>query len=385
MSEKKLKIAYLTSSDARDKRSWSGTHYYMAKSLEKHIGEIDYLGPVDFPFDIFKGRVISFITQKLLGKRYDYLHSLSIAKNYSKIFSEKLKNKNYDLIFAPASSSKIAFIETDVPIVYLSDSTFSNMLNYYSFYSNLLKKSVKSGNEIERRALSNSAFALFPSEWAANSAIKFYNTDKSKVHVIPFGANIDSYPTKETILQKKKNKVCRLLFLGVEWGRKGGDIAFNTMLDLNDMGIETELIVCGCIPPKNIVSNKLDVIHYINKNIEAEYEKFNKLLLESDFLILPTKAECYGIVFCEASAYGLPVIAANTGGVAGAVENNENGVLLPVTANSNDYAKVISEIFSDDKKYYSLVNKSRSLFETLLNWDAWALEVKKIITPIVKA
>ena len=54
MSEKKLKIAYLTSSDARDKRSWSGTHYYMAKSLEKHIGEIDYLGPVDFPLNAGK-------------------------------------------------------------------------------------------------------------------------------------------------------------------------------------------------------------------------------------------------------------------------------------------------------------------------------------------
>ena len=121
------------------------------------------------------------------------------------------------------------------------------------------------------------------------------------------------------------------------------------------------------------------------RRLSLTIQQLSVLGCVSSLLILPTKAECYGIVFCEASAYGLPVIAANTGGVAGAVENNENGVLLPVTANSNDYAKVISEIFSDDKKYYSLVNKSRSLFETLLNWDAWALEVKKIITPIVKA
>src|ERR1051326_4417393 len=106
--EKKVKIAFLTSTDAKDKRSWSGIHYYMARALERNLGEVDYLGPVELNFAI--GKAISLLSRKIFGKRYDYLHSISTAKKYSKIFSEKLKNKNYDLIFAPASSSKIAFL-----------------------------------------------------------------------------------------------------------------------------------------------------------------------------------------------------------------------------------------------------------------------------------
>ncbi len=36
--------------------------------------------------------------------------------------------------------------------------------------------------------------------------------------------------------------------MGVNWERKGGRIAFNTFEKLNQMGIETELTVCGCTP-----------------------------------------------------------------------------------------------------------------------------------------
>jgi len=353
MTENKLKIAFLTSTDVRDKRAWSGTHYYMAKALERNVGEVDYLGPVSLPFLFFLGKVISFLLQKIFNKRFDYTHSLIVAKVYAKIFSKKLKEKNYDLIFAPASSSEIAFLKTKIPIIYLSDTTYANMIGYYPYYSNLLKTSAKQGNEIEKRTIVNSKLVLFPSEWAANSAINDYHAEKSKVHVIPFGANIDEAPKNDLISQKKKTDKCRLLFLGVEWERKGGEIAFNTLVKLNNSGINTELIVCGCIPPKKFSHQKMKVIPFINKNNKEQYRQFEQILLNSDFLILPTKAECYGVVFCEASAYGLPSIATNTGGVNGAIINGVNGFVLPQNSNADDFAKLIAAIFRDDERYYS--------------------------------
>ena len=94
------------------------------------------------------------------------------------------------------------------------------MTDYYPYYSKLWKISINNGNEIENRAIANSRIALFPSQWAAHSAINDYSAEKSKVHIIPFGANIDNVPQKELILQKKKTNKCRLLFLGVKWDRK---------------------------------------------------------------------------------------------------------------------------------------------------------------------
>jgi glycosyltransferase involved in cell wall biosynthesis len=383
MNRKALNIGYLTSTDANDKRSWSGTHYYMAKALERNCGNVTYLGPVNPKFAITKGRAFSFLSQKLLGKRYDYSHSVSLSKTYGQLFTDILKHKKCDIIFAPSSSSKIAFLNTQIPIVYLSDATFDNMLNYYPAYSNLRATSIKQGNEIEHLALYNSAISLFPSHWAAKSAIDIYGADKSKVHIVPFGANIDSIPLREDVIPIHNKKVCRLLFLGVNWERKGGEIAFNTFEKLNQIGIETELTVCGCIPPSNFTHKRMNVIPFLDKNKTEDMAIFKKLLSESTFLLLPSRSECFGIVFAEASAYALPSIAAETGGIADVINHGVNGFLLPYTATTSEYASLIKSILSSNEKHCELKKTTRDLFEKNLNWDTWANQVKELIKPLV--
>jgi glycosyltransferase involved in cell wall biosynthesis len=98
--------------------------------------------------------------------------------------------------------------------------------------------------------------------------------------------------------------------------------------------------------------------------------------LKSDFLLLPTRAECFGLVFCEAAAFGVPSVSADTGGVRGAVHEGKNGFLLPPDANGKIYAEKITELWNDRAAYLHLRESARNLFETTLNWDAWAMEVK---------
>jgi glycosyltransferase involved in cell wall biosynthesis len=384
MPNKPIHIAFISALDAKNKKSWSGIPYYMARALEKQSAKVSYLGPANPILALFFGKAISFLAQKILGKRFDYIHSKRISKAYSKIFSSKLRENDYNVIVAPAASSCIANLKTDIPIIYTSDCTFNNVLNYYPAYTDLTKASTKQGLEIEKKTIEKSAIVTFPSAWAANSAIKDYNKDLSKVHVFPYGANIDKAPEKEKVLSKKKGKTCRLLFLGVMWERKGGNIAFDTLKELINAGIEAELTVCGCVPPKSYVHEKMKVIPFLNKNDEKDYKAFCDLLLNSDFLILPSRKECFGIAFCEASAFGLPSLAANTGGIAGAIKEGVNGFLLPLEAAGKDYAKIIANIFNDDQYYYNLVKSSRDLYESLLNWDVWAQKVMQLIMPLVK-
>jgi len=377
-----LQIAFITSADARDRRSWSGGLYYMGKALERHCGQVHYLGPADsawFTYGKMVGRITSLFIRKLLGKRYDYSHSYRLSKALGKFFSKKLKQGEYDLVFAPLASSEIAFLETSLPIVYLSDTTFANVLDYYSGFSNLTKMSIKQGYDVEGKAIRKSAIALYTSEWASRSVIQDCWTDPSAVHVIPLGANIDVSPSFETVLSKKKTNRCRLLFIGVDWKRKGGDIAIDAFLYLNKMGIDTELTILGCAPPREVRHEKMKVIPFLNKNIPEQQRRFYDILFNSDFLLLPTRAECMGFVFCEASAFGLPSITTDTGGVSSVVIDGKNGFLLPYKARGEEYAKIIAEIFSNDEKYYSLVQSSRKMYDEKLNWDTWGLRVKRIL------
>ena len=113
-------------------------------------------------------------------------------------------------------------------------------------------------------------------------------------------------------------------------------------------------------------------------------DKFCKILSESHFLVLPTRFDAFGIVVCEASAYALPSITADVGGVNQAVKNGKNGYMLPDDASANDYAEKIQSVFRDRESYFKLRASSRHEFETRLNWDVWGEKVDWILEDVIK-
>jgi glycosyltransferase involved in cell wall biosynthesis len=377
------KIALLTAFDSRDRRTWSGTNYHIAQALQKHCGEVSFIGPIPHRKEELVGRAIHKLTRTLLKKNFRYYCSFFFAKRYANVAAQRLAAGSFDVIVAPAGSTEVAFLETNIPIVLVEDSTYHNLLNYYPQFSNLLKRSLYEINAIQDLAIKKASLLIYSSAWAARSAFEDYHADTQKIHIIPFGANLESPPPQELIQQRKKTGQCRLLFIGVNWQRKGGDIAFETLLKLEEIGIQAELIVCGCTPPGELSHEKMTVIPFLDKNNEEQRKRLERLYLASDFLLLPTRNDCTPIAFCEANAFGLPVISTNTGGVPGVITDGENGFLLPLSASGPEFAEVIARIYQDDQHYAELVRSSRAAFENRLNWDAWGATVKKLISELL--
>lgn len=367
-----MNFAFLTSQDPHNKRTWSGTYYYMAQALIRQGIDVTFLGPTTqnvLPLALFNQ-----FSQAVFNKRYDYRHSPVLAKKYAKAFSKKLSCKSFDFIFAPGAATEIAFLETDIPIIYSSDVTFSLAQGYYPEYSNLLQRSTRNGNMIENLVIKKADYLVYPSRWVADAAIRDYSCDPSKVHLIPYGANLDHIPPAEVILEKQHSDVCRLLFLGVDWNRKGGEIAFETLLELQKMGVPAELVICGCIPPRKYAHKNMTIIPFLDKNDPAQSRQLEQLLLRSSFLLVPARKEFYGVVFCEAGAYGLPCISTDTGGIP--VENSVNGYRLSPNARGDAYATIIRDIYMDRDRYRKLIVSSREKADKELNWDSWAKSVQ---------
>src|SRR4030042_3485012 len=115
-----VRIGFITSNDPRDRRSWSGTHYYMAQALQRHCGDVSYLGPIRPMLKPIAGGFAKAI-QILLKKSYYHSHSVLVAKRYAKILEQRISEQSLDWLVAPLDSADISFLENELPTVYVSD------------------------------------------------------------------------------------------------------------------------------------------------------------------------------------------------------------------------------------------------------------------------
>jgi glycosyltransferase involved in cell wall biosynthesis len=369
----------LSSFDPTDRKKLSGVSYFIYDTLKKDFETVDVLGPVQIRG--FLNSIIGRIVRRL-PVRYNLEHSYFLAYLYAREFRKLLTSHSYDIILAPRASTEIALFRTSIPIFYYTDTTFHSLYNYYEWFSGFSALSVWEGNRIEKKALDNASACIFTSDWAANSALNHYKIPEHKIHLIPWGPNLESIPLREEVLAPRQTDTCNLLFLGVEWQRKGGEIAFNAFKHLKNRGYNVKLTICGCIPPEQFQDNDMTVIPFINKNKPESKQQFHQLMLSHHFLVLPTRAECYGVVFVEASAYGMPSVTTDTGGIASVVHNGVNGKRLPLTAGAEDYANFIEQVFYTEGKYQAMNLSTRDFFEQELHWDNFSRKLKLIIDSV---
>lgn len=370
--------------DPRDRRTSSGGLFNMFHSLERHGAKVERLGPCPDRLETKVGKFLEKAVLKFTGKRYDRSHVRFWARRHARFFEQRLAGGSYDAISAPFASSIIADLKTDIPIIYFSDTTFASLINYYPDYSNLIASSLETGFDLEQRSLQKSARVVYCSPWAAASAERDYGISPEKIRVYPLGANIDEPPTRDEALARQRGDTCRLLFLAKEWERKVGDIAVAALEELQRMGVKATLTVCGLRQKVTIDNPAVTVIKYLDKNDPVQRERFRRILLDSDYLFMPTRAECFGFVFCEAAANGLFVFSTDTGGIPGIVTTGKTGILLPLSAGGPEYAKAIAAHHGDDAHYRSGVIAARDAHEERLNWDAWARSTLAVVAEVAR-
>lgn len=175
-----------------------------------------------------------------------------------------------------------------------------------------------------------------------------------------------------------------LLFLGVDWVRKGGWIAVDICRWLNENGIPSTLHIVGVrnLDPAIRKLSFVDYVGFLNKNIPEEYKRLVDLTRLCHCMLLPTLAECSAIAFCESSANGLPVFSHLTGGVADYICEGENGHLLPFGSSGEDFGRKIKQSLESGELERMSVT-SRLLYRQKLNWNIWGQRMAEIIARCV--
>ncbi len=376
-----MNIAFVSLEDARDVHSWGGTPYFMSTSLAARVARLDYISPLrEIWSPYFKAKQV--IRQALFPRRYVRHREPAILRGYSRQVAAQLSGLDSDVVFS-TGTMPIAHLECRQPVAFWTDATFAAMLEFYPTFTGLSADAIQHGHAHEQLALDKAALAIFTSDWAARTTIEHYRIDPARVKVVPYGANMQTTPdavqVEELILRRPVDK-CNLLFLAVDWLRKGGDIALELARMLNDAGLPTQLTIAGCRPEQGEpLPPFVRDAGFVSKSSPQGERRLAELMGESHFLVLPTRADCSPNVLREANAFGVPCLTSDVGGIPTVIRDGRNGWTIPINTGAATYCQYISKAFEDSAAYRKLAISSFHEYQTRLNWNVAAQTVVRLL------
>lgn len=360
-----MNITFLTTLNPYDINSWSGTTFHILSTLSKEHN-VKVIG-------------VNTLSQTMYYVKDNFSRRQPL-ENYASVFGKLCAEQisGSDLIFF-GDLYLASSMDIKIPMVHLSDVTYHSFKDYSDQKKS--EEQVRRIEALEKDLLNKYTTIIYSSEWAKQNTINYYGIDSNKIHVVEFGANIPA-PTDHQI--DIPTDICRLVFIGKNWQKKGGDKVLGAYKKLKTDGFQCSLSIIGSTPREHFDETEgVEIIPFLDKSKPEHLKKMCNILKEAHFLVLPTLFDAFGIVFCEASAYGVPSIAADVGGVSQPVREGKNGFLLPSTASAEDYAEKIRSVFGDKERYLKLRASSRREFETRLNWDVWGEKVNRILEETV--
>jgi glycosyltransferase involved in cell wall biosynthesis len=378
MSGRSITIGYVCMEDPRDRRTWSGTNYHLLHAMERAGHGVEVFAPLRPQPELFVARSINFLSTRIGGKRFNYRDSHLLSRGYARILEPALRDRPVDLLIAPAGLATTALLDTPIPIVHVNDRCLHGALGYHKILRNLYDFSRIDNLTLERKALENAALTIYASDWATEAARKASPATAERIRTIPFGANFEQEPAPPEA-RTRPGEPWELLFLGVNWEDKGGPIALDALRRLRAKGQRVRLTVAGCAPPPQVKDADLRVVGFLDKNNPAQRQQLEGLLRHADALVLPTRFEAYGIVCCEAAAYGLPVFATRTGGIPTIVQEGLTGRLMDPSDDGDAYAQAIDEVLASPERWRSMRTAARARYEAVLNWDAFVRELFTLV------
>jgi len=308
-----------------------------------------------------------FAMTRLLQHGYSRHREPAMLTHYGREISRSLRKSRPDVVLS-FTAMPVAQLASDAPIVIWNDTSFAGMMDFYPNFMNMTKASIRDGHAMERAAHARAELILYSSRWAAGVAMDAYGVPEKKIRILGFGANVESGLTEKqnAIVAKEKatGHVCRLLWIGVEWERKGGAVAIEIAARLEDLGVPVELVIAGCLPPSGLsLPAFVRPVGFIPRAQLAE------ILIASHFVVIPSVADCSPIAFAEASAFGVPSLGTRVGGIAEVILDDRNGRVFGCDDPPEAYAAYIAAVLAEDGRYESLARSTFDEFQTRLNWD----------------
>ena len=170
--------------------------------------------------------------------------------------------------------------------------------------------------------------------------------------------------------------------------RKGQDVLIEAMPAILKEVPEAHILMIGEGPYRSYLENRVKALG-LHKEVtfigRLQYADLPKYICVGDLFVMPSRSrlaglevEGLGIVYLEASACGLPVIAGNSGGAPDAVLEGETGLVVDGTRKSEVAAAVV-ELLSDPDRSKAMGIRGRQWIIQEWRWEIWSSRFAQLL------
>jgi glycosyltransferase involved in cell wall biosynthesis len=232
----------------------------------------------------------------------------------------------------------------------------------------------------ERAVLEAAAATVTTSAWARRRLIELYDLPADRVHVAEPGVEI-----AEPAVESEAGEA--LLCVGAVTFEKGQDILLEALESISALPWH-----CTCVGSldrdpafvEGLRRRRLDAglgerVSFLGPSTGGDLDR---AYASADLLVHASRAETYGLVVTEALARGLPVIAAEVGGLVEALGEDADGTRPGLLVPPEDPAalgEALSAWLGDSELRARLRRSAGERRESLARWSRTASEVSKVL------
>ncbi|MGH8295013.1 MAG: glycosyltransferase family 4 protein [Steroidobacteraceae bacterium] len=212
--------------------------------------------------------------------------------------------------------------------------------------------------ECERALYADASKTLVMSEHVARSLTELYGIEPSKVALAYVGANLQRPPACARPAPPENKTI---LFVGMEWERKGGPELIEAFKRLPRRHHDARLLIVGASPPLDV--QHCEVIGRVPaESVGGYYER-------AAIFCMPTRLEPFGIAFIEAMMHALAVVAPSHGAMLDYVKDRETGVLFE-PGDCDDTARALTWLLDRPAQRQAIAARGLEAVRCIYTWEA---------------
>jgi glycosyltransferase involved in cell wall biosynthesis len=214
---------------------------------------------------------------------------------------------------------------------------------------------------LEKSIYNNARMNFTMSSHISRSLIDQYGCRQAQVACVYAGSNVPTADVQDFGLERFAQK--RILFVGIDWDRKGGPVLVEAFREVRRSHPTAELVIVGCAPEVSIPGCRV-----VGRVPLADIASFYQ---SASVFCLPTTVEPFGFVFLEAFSHGLPIVATNIGAIPDFVEEGKSGYLV----GSNDVGQLaarLNELLADPARCAAFGARGQALVSDRYTWKSTA-------------